>query len=35
MGEQLCVNKKLQGFDAHVDNYCVMKMFIERQCVFE
>jgi hypothetical protein len=27
--EQLCVNKELWGFDAHGDNYCVMKMFVE------
>jgi hypothetical protein len=30
---KLCVNKELQGFDVHGDNYCVMKMFIEHQCV--
>jgi hypothetical protein len=31
--EQLCVNKKNWGFDVHGDNYCVVKMFVERQCV--
>ncbi len=32
--EQLCVDKGLQGFDVHGDNYCVVKIFIERQCIF-
>jgi hypothetical protein len=31
--EQLCVEKGLQGFDAHGDNYYVMKMFVELQCI--
>jgi hypothetical protein len=31
--EQLCVNKKLQSFNVHGDNYCVVKMFVEWQCI--
>jgi hypothetical protein len=27
--EQICVNKELQGFGVHGDNYYVMKMFVE------
>jgi hypothetical protein len=33
ISEQLCVNKKFRGFDAHGDNYCVVKMFVEWQCI--
>jgi hypothetical protein len=28
--EQRYVNKELQGFNVHGDNYRVMKMFVER-----
>jgi hypothetical protein len=31
--EQLCVDKELQGFDAHGDNYYVMNFFVELQCI--
>jgi hypothetical protein len=33
--EQLCVDKELHDFHVHGDKCCVIKMFIEQQCISE